>query len=45
MKAVIFDGPLRLADAPAPAPIPGEVLIRVVKAGKECPYADFRCCK
>jgi hypothetical protein len=39
MKALIFDGSLRLADVPAPAPIPGEVII------KEYPYVGFRYCK
>jgi threonine dehydrogenase-like Zn-dependent dehydrogenase len=33
MKALVFDGSLRLADVPVPARKDGEVLIRVTKAG------------
>lgn len=33
MKAIIFDGELKLVDAPKPAPAPGEALIRVALAG------------
>ncbi len=33
MKALLFDGSLRLADVPSPVQRPGEVLIRVTKAG------------
>lgn len=33
MKALVYDGGLRVVDAPMPAPAPGEALIRVLSAG------------
>ncbi len=33
MRAVVFDGELRLADLPKPQPAAGEALVRVLKAG------------
>lgn len=33
MKALVFDGGLRVVDSPMPAPAPGEALVRVLSAG------------
>ena len=33
MRAVVFDGEVRVAEIPRPQPAPGEALVRVLTAG------------